>query len=132
MTNDASFTEEVEAKPPHAGRFVAGEGWRGNRNGRPRKGKAFTERLEYYLTISPSDLRKLPINSLPSIDAMAIRFILRGLTLRGEKDRIYVVDRIDGKPRQTVDLAEEGTDELYELMEEMGEALSAFKDPVVD
>jgi hypothetical protein len=75
------------------------KGQSGNPAGRPRKGKTFTETLHKYLNKKGEDGRK-------NHDALCETLI--NLALNGDdKTQIpaikYIMDRIDGKPAQTVD-----------------------------
>lgn len=98
-----------------------------NPHGRPRKGQSMTEALARYLAMTPRELRALRINDLPAKDAHAVRQILDGLKTGGAaaasvagKARAYTYNRIDGLPRQTVDLntdAQERTDQLFDRMQ---------------
>ena len=77
------------------GRWVKGKS--GNPNGRPRKPKAFTELLRKLLAAKREDGRT-------RMEAIVEQLMAKAEA--GEIDAIkYLCDRLDGKPRQAVELS---------------------------
>lgn len=80
------------------GRFKPGQS--GNPKGRPRKGQALTEILEKHARKRDVDFKG---KRLTRQEALSQK--LWALALAGDVAAIrYIFDRIDGKPRQSVDL----------------------------
>jgi hypothetical protein len=72
-------------------------GQSGNPKGRPRKGKSLTEALEKVLKQKRQDGRK-------NYDALATTLIELALQDKNIQALRYIYDRVDGKPRETVEL----------------------------
>jgi len=83
--------------------FVPGKS--GNPNGRPKKTEAMTEILRAEL--NTLDLEDAEGNPIPAKQAIARRLI--ALAMDGDVPAMkYVYDRIDGRPKESIDLEHSG------------------------
>lgn len=88
-----------------------------NRNGRPKKGMSMTEILNTY-----GEQKKIKINGVETDMKEAVAVKLYELALKGDVSALkYIYDRIDGKPKETIDLNDKREDKLAQLMEKITE-----------
>ena len=86
------------------------KGQSGNPSGRPRKGKTLTEALEKHLRKKGDDGRK---NS----EALAATLLELAIKERNIAAIKYVMDRVDGRPTESVELLDGAVDQrLREIM----------------
>ena len=96
------------------GRFMPGHPQ--SSNGRPPLGQALSEVLARYLEMPVAEVVALSKNpeasDLPARDWLAITTIVASLDLEhGDKDRRYAFDRVDGRPRQALEIGVPAADQ---------------------
>lgn len=90
-----------------------------NRNGRPKKGETYTDIIR--------QMGDLPNKELTSDDKKDLKTAiiekLYNLALSGDVSALrYLIDRVDGKPKETIDLNDTRKDKLVEVLEKLNES----------
>ena len=118
------------AAPPkrrrdHAGQFLPGKAWRGNAAGRPALGFSMTEILAKYLRMPIDMLVPLCVDtSLTAADGIAVVMVTRALDREfGDQARRDLLNRLEGYPRQAVDLVAGSAAEWLAIQSEATAAL---------
>ena len=87
-----------------------------NRNGRPKKGKSLTEALEKAMNRKTAEGKK-------NYDALADTLVKLAIEDKNITAIKYIMDRIDGKPTETINI---GEDSLYA---DLAKAFNAGEEP---
>jgi len=81
-----------------------------NRRGRPRKGRTLTDALEKHL-------RKKGDGGVKNSDALAVTLIELAIKDRNIHAVKYIMDRVDGRPKESIELTDGAIDiRLREIM----------------
>ena len=83
------------------------------------------ETLRKYLDMPLRVVMALDVNTLPTRDAICVTMIYQALVADGERDRIHVFDRLDGKPKQSVEVEDKLEPAYIEELRRIRERLGA-------
>ena len=96
---------------------------KGNPNGRPPAGTSMAETLRKYLDMPVRAVMGLDINAMLVRDAICVTMIYRGLmSAEGERDRETIFDRVDGRPRQAIEISAQSEEKLA-LLQKIADSL---------